>query len=391
MVNIPYTPGFLKDDFLLDPSVIFLNHGSYGATPRPVFEAYQAWQLELERQPVEFLGRRAPVLLREARAKLAGIMRCGADDLVYVPNVTYGINIAVHSIPLRPGDEVLTTNHEYGAVDRAWKYYAKKNGFHYINHPMNSFCDSEEDWVEQLWTGVSEHTRVISISHISSPTALIFPVREVCRRAREAGILTVIDGAHAPGQLDLNLEELGADFYAGNLHKWFCAPKGAAFLYVRPELQNQVEPLVVGWGYESRNPGPSRLIDHIEWTGTRDIAAYLAVPRTIDYLNEHNWPSVRSRCHELAVSALDQFVALSGESALSTPEWFSQMVSVPLPTYLDFPRLGEYLRSLKIEIPVVQWQGRWFLRISVQAYTLESDITRLYEAVCSQMEVRAPA
>jgi isopenicillin-N epimerase len=390
MANSSFTPGSLKNDFLLDPSVTFLNHGSFGATPRPVFEAYQAWQLELERQPVEFIGRKGPVLLRETRAKLAAYLHSGKDDLVFVPNVTHGMNVAARAIPLGPEDEVLATNHEYGAVDKTWKFQSKKSGFRYINHEMNAFCDSTSEWVEQLWAGVTPHTRVIAISHITSPTSLIFPVQEVCRRARQEGILTVIDGAHAPGQIELNLADLGADFYTGNLHKWFCAPKGSAFLYARPEIQNQVEPLVVGWGYESKNPGPSRFIDYLEWTGTRDIAPYLAVSNTIDYLNEHDWANVRAGCHQLAVWALEQFVALSGESPLSTTDWFSQMVTVPLPRQINLEQLGEYFRAQKIEIPVINWQGRGYLRISVQAYTQASDIVRLLEAVRSQIGVTAP-
>jgi isopenicillin-N epimerase len=390
MSKTPYTPGFLKNDFLLDPSVTFLNHGSFGATPRPVFEAYQAWQLELERQPVEFIGRRGPVLLRAARAKLAAYLHSGADDLVFVPNVTHGMSVAVRAIPLGPTDEVLATNHEYGAVDRAWRFQAKKSGFRYTNHVMSAFCDSQAEWVEQLWSGVTPHTRVIAISHISSPTALIFPVKEVCRRARQEGILTVIDGAHAPGQLELDLTDIGADFYTGNLHKWFCAPKGSAFLYARPEIQDQVEPLVVGWGYESNNPGPSHFIDYLEWTGTRDIAPYLAASDALDYLNGHDWVSVRKGCHQLAMWALDQFVALSGESPLSTPEWFSQMVTVPLPRQINLEHLGEYFRSQKIEIPVIRWQGRGYLRLSVQAYTQQSDVEKLLEAVRSQIGITAP-
>jgi isopenicillin-N epimerase len=385
-----YIPGLLKDDFLLDPSVLFFNHGSFGATPRPVFESYQYWQREMERQPVEFIQRRAPDLLRQGRKELADYFSCGANDIVFVQNATYGMNAAVRAIPLGPGDEVLPTNHEYGAVDRTWTYQAKLRGYRYINHPMNSFCDSPDAWVEELWSGVTANTRVIAISHITSPTALIFPVREVCQRARQEGILTVIDGAHAPGQLDINLPEIGADFYTGNLHKWLCAPKGAAFLYAHPQMQQHVEPLVVGWGYNPEGAVETRLVDYLEWIGTRDMAPFLAVPSALQYQREHNWSAVRSGCHNLAMQTMDRFMAYSGEPALSTPDWFVQMVDVPLPRHLNAAQLSEVFRAHKIEIPVIQWQGRLFLRLSIQAYTTQADLDTLFEVVKSQVTQFSP-
>ncbi|MEO7912469.1 MAG: aminotransferase class V-fold PLP-dependent enzyme, partial [Roseiflexaceae bacterium] len=245
------------DEFLLRPGITFLNHGSFGACPRPVFDTYQNWQRKLEEQPVEFLGRQINQLLAAARAPLASYLGTQADNLVYVPNATYGINIVARSLELAAGDEVLATNHEYGACDRAWRFTCERRGVHYINQPIALPVESEEAVVEQLWSGVTERTRVIFLSHITSPTALIFPLAAICRRAREQGIMTVIDGAHAPGQIDLALDQLGADFYTGNCHKWLCAPKSAGFLYARPELQALLYPLVISWGWESQTPGVS--------------------------------------------------------------------------------------------------------------------------------------
>ncbi len=390
MPNYPYPPGLLKDDFLLDPSAIFLNHGSFGATPRPVFENYQYWQRELELQPVEFIGRRAPDLLRQARSELAEYMHCGANDLVFVQNATYGMNVAVRALSLGPDDEVLASNHEYGAVNKTWMYHASQHGYRYINHPMDSFCDSKEAWVEQLWSGVTPHTRVISISHITSPTALVFPIQEVCRRARAEGILTVIDGAHAPGQIDLNLTELGADFYTGNLHKWMCAPKGVAFIYARPEMQKHVQPLVVGWGYNPDGAEETRFVDYLEWTGTRDVASFLAVPSVLAYMREHDWASVRATCHQLALETQQRFATYSDEGPLSTPDWFVQMADIPLPRQIDGQKLSENFRAHKIEIPVIHWHDRWFLRLSVQAYTTQKDLDALFDVVKRQVEVSTP-
>ena len=210
----------LKKQFLLDPSVTFLNHGSFGATPKPVFEEYQRWQRELENQPVEFLGRRVTDLMSESRAALGDYLGTRADNLVYTQNVTISLNIVARSLELKPGDEVLTTDHEYGAMDRTWRFLSKEHGFRYINQHIELPLTTEEKFIEDLWQGVTTNTRVIFLSHITSPTAIIFPIKEIIRRAREAGIITIIDGAHVAGQLPLQLDSLGADFYGGNLHKY---------------------------------------------------------------------------------------------------------------------------------------------------------------------------
>jgi isopenicillin-N epimerase len=220
----------LRQAFLLRPGVIFLNHGSFGACPRPVFAAYQEWQRELEAQPVEFLGRRGRGLLAEARRALGAYVGAAADDLVYVPNSTFALNVVARALPLTPGDEVLATDHEYGAMERAWTFVCERRGARYVRQPVPVPCATEDEVVQAVWAGVTPRTRVLFLSHITSPTALIFPVAALVRRAREAGILTVIDGAHAPGQVPLDLGALGADFYVANCHKWLCAPKGSCCL-----------------------------------------------------------------------------------------------------------------------------------------------------------------
>ena len=383
-----YNPN-LHSQFLLDPSVIFLNHGSFGATPRPVFEAYQRWQRELENQPVEFLGRRAPDLLQNSRKVLAKYLRTDCNNLAYIPNATMGINIIAHSLHLLPDDEVLATNHEYGAIDKTWTFLSKKNGYKYINQPVHTPVSSRETVVEDLWKAVTPNTRVICISQITSPTALIFPVQEICRKARQAGILTVIDGAHAPGQIPLSLDELGADFYTGNLHKWLCAPKGSAFLYARPELQPLVEPLPVSWGWQSDNPGPSLFVDYIERTGTRDLSAYLAVPDAIQFLQNNDWENVRLRCHLLASEASRRIQSLTGLPSLSpdSSEWYSQMISIPLPAEVDVNQLQVELREkYQIEIPILNWNGMKLIRLSVQGYNTEKDIDALISALTSHIQ-----
>ena len=377
MVNL------LRDLFLLRPDVIFLNHGSFGACPRPVFEVYQSWQLELERQPVEFLGRRFTDLLREARKSLAAYVGADADELVYVPNATTGLNIVARSLLLQEGDEVLATDHEYGALDRTWRFICGKHGARYIRQPVPLPIESAEQVVEAIWSGVTPRTRVLFISHITSPTAIIFPVVKLVRRAREAGLLSIVDGAHTPGQIPLDLHALGADFYSGTCHKWAMSAPGSAFLYARREMQRLVEPLVVSWGWESEKPGPSRFIDEQEWQGTRDLAAHLSVPAAIKFMEEHDWPRVQQDCHGLVRYARQRVMELTGLSPITpdSPEWFAQMAALPIPN-CDLDALKRRLYAeFRIEIPPIEWNGRQFLRISIQAYNTREDVDALVGAL----------
>ncbi|HPH95511.1 MAG TPA: aminotransferase class V-fold PLP-dependent enzyme [Anaerolineaceae bacterium] len=374
----------LRDDFLLDPTVTFLNHGSFGATPRPVLDAQRRWQDEMERQPVEFLGRRFYNLLAQSRKNLADYLGTQPNNLVYVTNATTGVNIIAHSLNLGPGDEVLTTDHEYGACDRAWRFYAHRQGFKYTNQTVSLPVTDPLQFVDSFWQGVNSNTRVIYISHITSPTALIFPVDLICARARKAGIMTVVDGAHAPGQIPLSLDALGADFYTGNLHKWLCAPKGSAFLYARPEVQNLIHPLTVSWGWEAETPGPSPFIDYLEWTGTRDISAFLAVPDAIAYQESRQWPALRASCHELAAQTQQRITRLTGLAPLhpNDPVWFAQMASSPLPSHVNAAWLKEQLYSqFRVEVPIVTWNNRIFVRYSFQAYNTPDESDTLIRAL----------
>lgn len=374
----------LKSQFLLDPEIIFLNHGSFGATPYPVFEAYQRWQRELEFQPVEFLGRQAETLLKESRWALGNYLRTDSENLVYVTNATTGINIVARSLNLGSGDEVISTDHEYGAMDRTWKFLSGQHGFRYRNIELSFPFTNQTTLVDELFNGITPRTRVIFISHITSPTAAIFPIQEICQRAREAGILTVVDGAHAPGQIPLFLDDLGADFYTGNLHKWLCAPKGSAFLYANPEVQYLLQPFVVSWGWESDRPGPSRFIDLLEWQGTRDISPFLSVPDAIRYQEEHDWELIRKDCHNLASHTMRRIVDLTGLPPLypDSPDWFGQMGSVELPTSLDIEQAKATLYTrYRIEVPLIAFKDKKLIRFSFQAYNTPSDADALVDAL----------
>jgi isopenicillin-N epimerase len=380
----------LKSLFLLDPNIIFLNHGSFGACPRPVFEQYQWWQRELERQPVEFLGRRFTTLMAEARTKLADYLGAAAGDILFFPNPTTALNMVARSLNLRLGDEILTTDHEYGAMDQMWKFICNKTGARYVRCLIPLSVSTHEEFVENFWSRVTNRTRVIFLSHITSPTALILPVQEICHRAREAGLLTVIDGAHAPGHLPLNLTELGADIYAGACHKWLCAPKGAAFLYARREVQSLLDPLVIswGWGDEAIPPTPGMggtpFISFHEWQGTRDPAAFLTVPAAIQFQVEHNWDDVRRKCFALARETRNRLNALTGLAPLcpDSPERLPrQLFAVRLPDSVDVEAIKARLYDeFRIEAPVYKWADQNLMRISLQGYNSQEDAEALIEA-----------
>ena len=371
----------LRKHFLLRPEVVFFNHGSFGACPRQVFEKYQYWQRELESQPVEFIQRRLKALLEDSRSALGEYVGADGDDLVYVTNASTAINIVARSLRFEPGDEVLTTDHEYGSMDRVWELVCEKSGAKYIHKSVTLPATSQADVVEEVWSGVTPRTKVLFFSHITAPSALILPVAELVRRAREAGIIVVVDGAHAPGQIPLDLDALGADFYAGNCHKWMMAPKGAGFLYARREMQHLLEPLIGGRaGIKAEG---SRLIKEHQNHGTRDSAAFLSVPEAIRFMHDHDWPAVSRSCHDLARYAREKTAALTGlaQTTPDDPSWYSQMTVLRIPagdaSGLKQRLLGEY----SIEVPTTGWNGQLYVRLSVQGYNTREEIDVLLGAL----------
>ncbi|GAB4282120.1 MAG: aminotransferase class V-fold PLP-dependent enzyme [Candidatus Promineifilaceae bacterium] len=375
----------LKSHFLLDPSVTFLNHGSFGACPKPVFQAYQHWQQMLERQPVYFINQTLLPALAQAREALAEFIHASPEDIVYVPNATFAVNIIARSLPLEPGDELLTTDHEYGACDNVWEFMRRKRGFTIVRQPVTLPVTSQEEIVAQIWQGVTSRTRAIFLSHITSSTAMILPVAEICHRAREAGIWCIVDGAHTVGQVPLDMAQIGADFYTSNNHKWLLSPKGSAFLYARREVQPLLEPLVVGWGWGENRvlSGGSDFLDYHQWLGTNDLSAYLATPEAIVFQRQWQWEAVVERCHLLAKEALARIGALTGVPPLypATADFFRQMFVAPLPS-VDEGWLKEALyQQFAIEVPVFAWHGRSLIRVSVQGYNTPEDVDRLIAAL----------
>jgi isopenicillin-N epimerase len=378
----------MRDLFLLDPDLVFLNHGSFGACPREVWEAQQRWQLEMERNPVLFLGRRSAELLAQARAALGRTLGARGDDLVFVPNATTGVNIVARSWPLQPGDEVLTTDLEYGACDATWQRLCEQAGALYrkVQIPLPY---ERERVVERLMAAVTPRTRLIYLSHLTSTTALILPVAEVCAAARALGIATLVDGAHAPGQIELDLDAIGADFYVGNCHKWLCAPKGAGFLHARAERQPMLHAPITSWGYAEGTGGHSGFDAYLgrslferrmQWQGTRDLAAWLAVPAAIDFQARHDWPAVRTRCHALARDALAALTERFGLAPIARDDDWAQMVAIPVPPQDPQALRQRLYDDSGIEVPVTSHRGQVFVRVSVQGYTSSAEVQRLLNA-----------
>ncbi|MEO8711934.1 MAG: aminotransferase class V-fold PLP-dependent enzyme [Parafilimonas sp.] len=373
----------MKSQFLLRPDITFLNFGSFGACPKPVFEEYQRLQLELEREPVQFIAFNASGNLKQSREALAQYVHCNADDLVYVTNPSYAVNIVAKNFELHAGDEILSTNIEYGACDRTWNYYCKKADAKYVRQHIQLPLVSKEKFIEDFFKGLTSKTKAIFISHITSATALILPVKEIIDIAKEKGLFTIVDGAHAPGHVALDLTELNADVYTGACHKWMCAPKGCTFLYVKKEWQHLFDPLVVSWGYESAAPSNSQFIDYHQMQGTRDFSAFLTVQEVIKFLNENNWKEVAASCRELAHSNYLHFCNLLNTQPLCpvTDEFLGQMCSTQIKTNEPEKLQRLLYEKYKIEIPVMRQDDKIFLRYSINAFNGQQDLDTLYNAL----------
>jgi len=382
----------LSPFFLLDPDVTFLNHGSYGACPRPVFEAYQRWQTKLERQPVAFMdpARGMTGWMRDVRVAVAAEVGAAPDDLVGLTNATTGLNIVAQSLNLKPGDEILTTDHEYAALEKTWAYVCRRTDavVKHVTIPLPLM--NEAQFAGALLAGITDRTRVLFLSHITSATALVFPIKRIVAEARARGILTVIDGAHTPGHIPLNLDALDADYYAGNCHKWMMAPKGAAFLHVRRALQASLNPLVIshGWTEDAATAdavgpfGNTPFIDGLEMQGTRDPSAWLTVPAALEFARQHDWKSVARDCRALAQDTAARVSRLTGLPAFSTPEFCApQMVAMPV-TPCDPAALQQRLiQDYAIEIPCFTWQGHTIVRVSAQGYNTQGDMDLIVAAL----------
>ncbi|MBL0145874.1 MAG: aminotransferase class V-fold PLP-dependent enzyme [Chitinophagaceae bacterium] len=373
----------LKSQFLLRDDITFLNFGSFGACPKPVFERYQQYQLELEQEPVQFITVNGLQYLKQSREALANYIGCNADDVVYVTNPSYAVNIIAKSFNLAQDDEILTTNLEYGACDRTWNYYCNKVGAKYVRQKIELPIASKEHFIEQFFKGLTPKTKLVFISHLTSSTGLRLPVEEICAIAKEKGLITFVDGAHAPGQLPLNLQTLQADIYTGACHQWMMTPKGSSFLYVKSDYQKLFDPLVISWGYQSAAPSHSQFLDYHQMQGTRDFSAFLCIPNAIAFMQQNNWEAVSQQCKELVQQNAAKFCSLLNATAIApvTDDFICQLYSTPIKTKQPIDLYKHLFDKYKIEVPVMVHEDKVFLRYSIQAFNSQQDLDKLYNAV----------
>lgn len=373
----------LKSQFLLRDDITFLNFGSFGACPKPVFEKYQQIQLEFEQEPVYFVTGIGLKYLEQSRAVLGNYINCNKNDIVYVTNPSYAVNTVAKSFNLKAGDEILTTDLEYGACDKTWNYYCNKARATYVRQHISLPITSKEQFIELFLKGLTAKTKLIFISHITSTTGLRFPVEEICAIAKEKGILTFIDGAHAPGQIPLDLQKLGVDFYTGACHKWMMTPKGSSFLYVKKELQSMIDPLIISWGYDAMFPSDSQFIDYHQMNGSRDFSAFLTIPAAIDFMKEHNWEKVTASCRKLVKDNVERFCNLLNGIPLApvNDNFILQLFSCEVKTTEPEKLHDLFFEKYKIQIPVMRHADKVYMRYSINAFNDQNDLDVLFDAI----------
>jgi len=373
----------LKQYFLLREDITYLNFGSFGACLKPVFEKYQQFQLELEQEPVQFITVNGLKYLETAREALADYVHCHKDDLVYVTNPSYAVNAVAKSFNLQPGDEILTTDLEYGACDKTWEYYCKKAGARYVKQHITLPVQSKEQFVAEFFKGLSPKTKLVFLSHITSSTGLRLPAEEICALAKEKGIMTFVDGAHAPGQIPLDLQNTPFDMYTGACHKWMMTPKGSTFLYVKKEYQHLVDPLVVSWGYNALFPSSSSFLDYHQMNGTRDYSAFLTIPTAIGFMKEHNWTDVAAACRKLVRDNAPAFCELLDTVPLAPlhDDFMLQLCSARIKTTEPEKLHRHFFDQYKIEIPVMRHGDKVYLRYSINAFNSQQDLDTLFDAI----------
>ncbi len=383
----------------LDPSIAFLNHGSFGACPAEVLAVQAAWRDRMERQPVAFLARELDGLLDDTRRAVGAFLSADPEGLAFVPNATTGVNAVLRSLAFEPGDELLTTDHEYNATLTTLRAVAARDGADVVVAPLPFPTTGPEQLASAFLAHVTSHTRLAVLSHVTSPTALILPVEPIVGALAARGIDTLIDGAHAPGMVPLDLDRLGAAYYAGNGHKWLCGPKGAGFLWVRADRRDRIHPTIVSHGANDPATDRSRFRLEFDWVGTADPTAALTLPAAIDWvgrLEPGGWPGVMGANHALALAARDRLVAALGIEPPAPDGLLGSMAAVPLrglATDADARRVQLELVAAGVEVPLTGWPVRGarrdvtdaprqvLLRVSAQRYVGDEDIDRLVEAL----------
>ena len=373
----------------------FLNHGSFGACPAPVLEHQRELRDQLERQPVQFLAREIEPRIDAAREALAAFIGAAPSTLGFVPNATSAVNAVLRSFPFETDDELLVTNHGYNACENSARFVTRRAGAEVVVAELPFPIDSDTTVIDAVLERVTTRTRLALLDHVTSPTGLVLPVAQLVDALHERGIEVLVDGAHAPGMVELDLTELDADYYTGNCHKWMCAPKGAAFLWVRPDHQDQVRPTVISHAANSRRTDRSRFLQEFDWVGTDDPTAWLSIPAALEFLGSllpGGWPALRAANHELVLSGRDRLLGALGIDAPAPDAMLGSLASVPLggdsgeapaSAFEVDPLQRELLEAHGIEVPVMWWAGGGcrMIRISAQAYNEIGEYERLAAAL----------
>lgn len=396
-----HRPACDPQNWRLDPRVVFLNHGSFGACPQIVLDAQNVWRERMERQPVQFLVRELEAHLDAARAALAQFVGAEADDLVFVPNATTGINTILRSLQFQPGDELIVTDQEYNASRNALNFAAEQSGARVVVAKIPFPFSSEEELISPILACVTPRTKLALLDHVTSPTAIVLPVARLVRELNQRGVDTLVDGAHAPGMVPLNLQELGAAYYTGNCHKWMCSPKGSALLHVRRDKQKSIRPLVISHGANSARTDRSRFQLEFAWAGTTDFSAYLSVPDALQFMASAlpgGWPQVMARNRALALAARKHLCAALNISEPCPEEFIGAIASVPIPPapanalaklpFNEYPLQDALRVKHGIEAPVISWPAspQRVFRIAAQLYNSLPQFELLTKALLAELK-----
>jgi len=386
------TPSEWKKHWLLSRGCVFLNHGSFGACPKVVLDAQSKLRELMESAPLQFLWRRHDERLDEARRSVADFLGADAGNLVFVTNATTGVNAVLRSLEFHPGDEILTTDHDYNACRNVLEETARRSGARVVVATIPFPLQDEKEIVDAILNAVTSRTRLAMIDHVTSNTALVFPIERIVRELEALGVDTLVDGAHAPGMLALELETLRPSYYTGNLHKWTCAPKGAAFLWVRPDKQVAIQPAVISHGNNTPRAGHAPFQDRFDWAGTHDVTAWLCVPTTLEWLGNclpGGWPALREHNHTMLLEARWLICDRLGVTPPCPENLLGTMATLPLPGRLSesegrFPIDPLYHRLADdhgIEMPVIHFRGKRWIRISAHLHNSSDEYRYLADCL----------
>ena len=384
----------LAEHFTLDPSVTYLNHGAFGACPRSVLAVQQAFRARLEHNPVHFFMRELEAQLDEVRGILAPFLGSKPEDLVFVPNATAGVNTVLSALDQEAGTEVVVTDHTYPACRNAVEYWARRRSVQVRVAKLPFPLASAAEVTEAVLAAVTPRTRLVLLDHVTSPSGLVLPIEELVRALRERGIETLIDGAHAPGMLPIDLAELGASYYTGNFHKWCCAPKGAAFLWVERDHQALIHPLVISHGWAAPRTDRARFLLEFDWPGTLDPSTILSIPAALSFLSglfQGGLPALYAHNRALALRSRKALCAALGTAPAAPDSMLGSLAAVLFPDRTPKAPTPEALYAALVargfEVPIVAWPGRpsGFVRIAAQVYNSEAEFVALGQALREEL------